>query len=304
MPSYTFVSTANAFILRGAKIIFADSMDTNPNLDAEKIEALITSKTKAIVPVHYAGCACDMDKIMQLSRKYNLYVIEDAAQAIDNYYIGLDGIKRPLGSIGHLAAFSFHETKNIISGEGGMLVVNDKQFEERAEIIWEKGTNRSAFFRGEVDKYGWVDMGSSYLPSEIVAAFLWAQLENMQDIQDKRLKIWNLYYEGLKGFAAANNIKLPLIPEYSTNNAHMFYLVCESLEQRSAIISYLKSKGILSVFHYLSLHSSPFYKDKHDGRVLPECDKYSDTLVRLPFYYELDDENIETIVKAVIESVG
>lgn len=304
MPSYTFVSTANAFILRGAKIIFADSMDANPNLDAEKIEALITSKTKAIVPVHYAGCACDMDKIMQLSRKYNLYVIEDAAQAIDNYYIGVDGIKRPLGSIGHLAAFSFHETKNIISGEGGMLVVNDKQFEERAEIIWEKGTNRSAFFRGEVDKYGWVDMGSSYLPSEIVAAFLWAQLENLQDIQDKRLKIWNRYYEGLKGFAAANNIKLPLIPEYSTNNAHMFYLVCESLEQRSAIISYLKSKGILSVFHYLSLHSSPFYKDKHDGRVLPECDKYSDTLVRLPFYYELDDENIETIVKAVIESVG
>ncbi|MFT4168165.1 MAG: dTDP-4-amino-4,6-dideoxygalactose transaminase [Dysgonomonas sp.] len=304
MPSYTFVSTANAFILRGAKIIFADSMDANPNLDAEKIEALITPKTKAIVPVHYAGCACDMDKIMQLSRKYNLYVIEDAAQAIDNYYIGVDGIKRPLGSIGHLAAFSFHETKNIISGEGGMLVVNDKQFEERAEIIWEKGTNRSAFFRGEVDKYGWVDMGSSYLPSEIVAAFLWAQLENLQDIQDKRLKIWNHYYEGLKGFAAANNIKLPLIPEYSTNNAHMFYLVCESLEQRSAIISYLKSKGILSVFHYLSLHSSPFYKDKHDGRVLPECDKYSDTLVRLPFYYELDDENIETIVKAVIESVG
>lgn len=304
MPSYTFVSTANAFILRGAKIIFADSMDANPNLDAEKIEALITPKTKAIVPVHYAGCACDMDKIMQLSRKYNLYVIEDAAQAIDNYYIGVDGIKRPLGSIGHLAAFSFHETKNIISGEGGMLVVNGKQFEERAEIIWEKGTNRSAFFRGEVDKYGWVDMGSSYLPSEIVAAFLWAQLENLQDIQDKRLKIWNHYYEGLKGFAAANNIKLPLIPEYSTNNAHMFYLVCESLEQRSAIISYLKSKGILSVFHYLSLHSSPFYKDKHDGRVLPECDKYSDTLVRLPFYYELDDENIETIVKAVIESVG
>lgn len=304
MPSYTFVSTANAFILRGAKIIFADSMDANPNLDVEKIEALITPKTKAIVPVHYAGCACDMDKIMQLSRKYNLYVIEDAAQAIDNYYIGVDGIKRPLGSIGHLAAFSFHETKNIISGEGGMLVVNDKQFEERAEIIWEKGTNRSAFFRGEVDKYGWVDMGSSYLPSEIVAAFLWAQLENLQDIQDKRLKIWNRYYEGLKGFAAANNIKLPLIPEYSTNNAHMFYLVCESLEQRSAIISYLKSKGILSVFHYLSLHSSPFYKDKHDGRVLPECDKYSDTLVRLPFYYELDDENIETIVKAVIESVG
>lgn len=304
MPSYTFVSTANAFILRGAKIIFADSMDANPNLDAEKIEALITPKTKAIVPVHYAGCACDMDKIMQLSRKYNLYVIEDAAQAIDNYYIGVDGIKRPLGSIGHLAAFSFHETKNIISGEGGMLVVNGKQFEERAEIIWEKGTNRSAFFRGEVDKYGWVDMGSSYLPSEIVAAFLWAQLENLQDIQDKRLKIWNRYYEGLKGFAAANNIKLPLIPEYSTNNAHMFYLVCESLEQRSAIISYLKSKGILSVFHYLSLHSSPFYKDKHDGRVLPECDKYSDTLVRLPFYYELDDENIETIVKAVIESVG
>jgi dTDP-4-amino-4,6-dideoxygalactose transaminase len=198
MPSYTFVSTANAFVLRGANIVFADSMGVNPNMDVESIEALITPKTKAIVPVHYAGIACDMDAIMDLATKYNLFVVEDAAQAIDSYYTGKDGIEKPLGGIGHLAAFSFHETKNIISGEGGMLVVNDPQFAQRAEIIWEKGTNRSAFFRGEVDKYGWVDVGSSFLPSEIVAAFLWAQLEHLEEIQNKRKSIWNQYWEGLK----------------------------------------------------------------------------------------------------------
>jgi len=189
MPSYTFVSTANAFVLRGATIVFADSGASNPNIDAEKLESLITPKTKAIVPVHYAGIACDMDKIMALAEKYNLFVIEDAAQAIDSYYNG-----RPLGSIGHLAAFSFHETKNIISGEGGMLVINDERFFRRAEIIWEKGTNRAEFFRGEVNKYGWVDIGSSFLPSEIIAAFLYAQLENLDDIQLKRKSIWNKYY--------------------------------------------------------------------------------------------------------------
>ena len=191
MPSYTFVSTANAFVLRGAKIIFADSMPNHPNIDASKIESLITPKTKAIVPVHYAGVACDMDTIMNLAKKYNLFVIEDAAQAIDSYYTGKDGIKKALGSIGHLAAFSFHETKNIIAGEGGMLAINDEQFINRAEIIWEKGTNRSAFFRGEVDKYGWVDIGSSFLPSEIIAAFLWAQLENLEAIQKVRKQHWN-----------------------------------------------------------------------------------------------------------------
>ncbi|NDV79409.1 dTDP-4-amino-4,6-dideoxygalactose transaminase [Dysgonomonas sp. 511] len=299
MPSYTFVSTANAFVLRGAKIVFADSMANNPNMDVDKIEALITPKTKAIVPVHYAGFACDMDKLMELARKYNLYVIEDAAQAIDNYYISKDGTKRALGSIGDLAAFSFHETKNIISGEGGMLVVNNKKFEQRAEIIWEKGTNRSAFFRGEVDKYGWVDVGSSFLPSEVIAAFLWAQLENMEDIQAKRKSIWNTYHEGLKDYAQKNNIKLPDIPSYSTNNAHMFYMVCESLQQRTEIINRLKTNDILSVFHYLSLHSSPFAKDKHDGRILSESDRYTDTLVRLPFYYELTDNDIAKVINII-----
>ena len=303
MPSYTFVSTANAFVLRGAKIVFCDSLENHPNIDAEKIEALITPKTKAIVPVHYAGFACDMDKIMELADKYNLFVVEDAAQAVDNYYIGKDGIKRALGSIGHLAAFSFHETKNIISGEGGMLVINDRQFEQRAEIIWEKGTNRSAFFRGETDKYGWVDVGSSFLPSEVIAAFLWAQLENVEDIQKKRVQIWEAYFDGLKDFAAANDIALPVKPDYSTNNAHMFYLVCKDMDQRSKIIAHLKSKEILSVFHYLSLHSSPYYRDKHDGRSLLKSDRFTDTLVRLPFYYELTDVDVQMIIREIKQSL-
>ncbi|HYD92740.1 MAG TPA: dTDP-4-amino-4,6-dideoxygalactose transaminase, partial [Flavobacterium sp.] len=288
MPSYTFVSTANAFVLRGATIVFADSCQDNPNMDASSLAALITPKTKAIVPVHYAGIACDMDTIMELAQAHRLYVIEDAAQAIDSYYIGKNGIKRALGSIGHLAAFSFHETKNIISGEGGMLAINDLQFADRAEIIWEKGTNRSAFFRGEVDKYGWVDVGSSFLPSEIIAAFLWAQLENMQSIQETRTKHWNNYFTRLSQWAGANGITLPMIPQSATNNAHMFYLVCNSLEQRSVIIEKLKSKDILSVFHYISLHESPFYKDRHDGRKLHNSQRYTNTLLRLPMYFELD----------------
>lgn len=292
MPSYTFVSTANAFILRGAKINFADSREDHPGIDEDKIESLITSKTKAIVPVHYAGVACDMDKIMKIAAKYNLFVIEDAAQAIDSYYTDGNGIKRALGSIGHLAAFSFHETKNIISGEGGMLAINDNQFMERAEIIWEKGTNRSAFFRGEVNKYGWVDMGSSFLPSEIIAAFLWSQLEHLQDIQAKRKKIWDQYYSELKGWALKNSVHLPKVPKFATNNAHMFYLVCKDLEQRNKLIDKLKSKGILAVFHYLSLHNSPFYKSKHDGRDLVNSDRFTDCVVRLPLYYELENDNI------------
>lgn len=302
MPSYTFVSTANAFVLRGAKIVFADSLANNPNIDADSIEELITSKTKAIVPVHYAGVGCDMDKIMALANKYNLFVIEDAAQAIDNYYTFKNGEIKPLGSIGHLSAFSFHETKNIISGEGGMLVINDKQFENRSEIIWEKGTNRSAFFRGETDKYGWVDHGSSFLPSEIIAAFLWAQLENLDDIQKRRKFLWSSYFESLNDFAKTVRIGVPEIPAHM-NNAHMFYLVCENLEQRSRIIEYLKSKNILSVFHYLSLHSSPFYSDKHDGRILPESDRYTDTLMRLPLYYELSDSDIGKISQFIKESL-
>jgi dTDP-4-amino-4,6-dideoxygalactose transaminase len=286
IPSYTFVSTANAFVLRGATIIFADSYPDNPNIDATKIEQLITSKTKAIVPVHYAGVACDMDKIMALSKKYNLFVIEDAAQAIDSYYKG-----KALGSIGHLATFSFHETKNIISGEGGLLAINDEQFIERAEIIWEKGTNRSAFFRGEIEKYEWVDIGSSFLPSEIVSAFLWAQLENIDKIQATRKKIWNSYYTGLKILENKEFFRLPNTPDYATNNGHMFYLVCNDNDQRSKIITKLNLEGINAVFHYLSLHKSTFYDDKHDGRKLPHSDKFSDCLIRLPFFYALSEQD-------------
>lgn len=297
MPSYTFVSTSNAFILRGAKIVFIDSRKDHPGMDEDAIESLITNKTKAIVPVHYAGVACDMDKIMAVANKHNLFVVEDAAQAIDSYYTSKDGTKKALGSIGHLAAFSFHETKNIISGEGGMLAINDAQFEDRAEIIWEKGTNRSSFFRGEVDKYGWVDMGSSFLPSEIIAAFLWAQLENIQDIQQQRKLLWNTYYEGLKDWALKNNIQMPYIPSFADNNAHMFYLVFENVEKRTVAINKLKENNILSVFHYLSLHESPFYKAKHDGRALPLSDHYSNSLLRLPMYYDLSNTEIQNIIE-------
>jgi len=298
VPSYTFVSTAIAFIRQGAKIIFADSYSDNPNIDADKIEALITGKTKAIVPVHYAGVACDMDKIMELAAKYNLLVIEDAAQAIDSFYIGKDGIKRALGSIGHLAAFSFHETKNIISGEGGMLAINDERFIHRAEIIWEKGTNRAEFFRGEVNKYGWVDTGSSFLPSEVIAAFLWAQIENLDDIQNKRKLLWENYFNGFSGINI-NNFRLPYTPNYATNNAHMFYIVCKDINYRSTLINKLKENGFHAVFHYLSLHSSDFYKDKHDDRILPNSDRFSDCLVRLPMFYELDSKSIESIINLI-----
>jgi dTDP-4-amino-4,6-dideoxygalactose transaminase len=257
-------------------------------VDENQIESLITKKTKAIIPVHYAGVACDMDKIMEIAEKYQLFVIEDAAQAIDNYYTGKNGIKRPLGSIGHLAAFSFHETKNVISGEGGMLVINDESFNDRAEIIWEKGTNRSAFFKGQVDKYGWVDIGSSFLPSEIIAAFLWAQLENIEFIQNLRKEIWINYYKGLDEWAKNQDVKLPTIPDYSSNNAHMFYILCNSTKQRDFIINSLKIKDIQTVFHYQSLHSSVFYHQQHDGRVLYNSDKFSNVLLRLPFYIGID----------------
>ena len=302
IPSYTFVSTALAFVRQGAKIVFADSQANHPNIDADKIEALITPKTKVIVPVHYAGMACDMDKIMALADKYNLLVVEDAAQAVDSFYSEVSGKTqeaRALGSIGHLAAFSFHETKNIISGEGGMLAINDERFIHRAEIIWEKGTNRAEFFRGEVNKYGWVDIGSSFLPSEVIAAFLWAQIEHLDEIQDKRKEHWNRYYEALKPLADKGLFKLPLKPEYATNNAHMFYLVCPSLEERTKLINTLKQNEILAVFHYLSLHSSPYYTEKHDGRVLANCDMFADCLVRLPLFYELSDENLTKIIETI-----
>ncbi len=293
-PSYTFVSTVNAFVLRGAKIVFADSGKENPNIDADKIEKLITSKTKVILAMHYAGIACYMDKIMSLAKKYNLFVVEDAAQAIDSYYK-----ERPLGSIGHLAAFSFHETKNIISGEGGMLVINDNSFVKRAEFIREKGTNRSSFFRGEIDKYEWVDIGSSYLPSEITAAFLFAQLQNIEKIQIKRKEIWNTYSEKLS-VLKAKGIKQPFISDYATNNAHIYYLICRSLNERSQLIQYLKERNILSIFHYLSLHKSPFYIKKYSGEELINADLYSDTLLRLPLYYELNEKDTIRITDAII----
>ena len=295
MPSYTFVSTANAFVLRGAKIVFADSRSDNPNMDVALLESLITSKTKAIVPVHYAGIACDMDAIMILADKYNLWVIEDAAQAIESNYKG-----RPLGSIGHLAAFSFHETKNIIAGEGGMLAINVDRFVERAEIIREKGTNRTQFFRGEINKYGWVDIGSSYLPSDIIAAFLYAQLEVITDIQNKRLIIWNQYNNSLQSLTKYG-VQLPYVNEFTTNNAHMFYLVCNNLMERNELIQHLKNKQILSVFHYLSLHSSPYFNHQHDGRILVNSDRYTNCLLRLPMYYELGLADVNLITGYINE---
>jgi len=296
IPSYTFVSTALAFVRQGAKIVFADSRPDHPGIDETSIEKLITTKTKAIVPVHYAGVACDMDIIIAIAEKHNLFVIEDAAQAIESFYKG-----RPLGSIGHLSAFSFHETKNINSGEGGLLAINDEQFIKRAEVIWEKGTNRAEFFRGEVNKYGWVDIGSSFLPSEIIAAYLWAQLENLDKIQKRRKELCDIYYAGLEVWAVENNIQLPVIPNYATNNGHMFYLVCSKLEQRQNIIKHLKNNGILAVFHYLSLHKSPYYKTKYKGNELINSNRYTDCLLRLPLFYELTNDQINKVKHILIE---
>ena len=297
VPSYTFVSSALAFVRQGARIIFADSCEHNPNIDAEKIEALITPKTKVIVPVHYAGVACDMDKIMEIANRHNLLVVEDAAQAIDSYYKG-----RPLGSIGHLGCFSFHETKNVTAGgEGGLLVVNDERFVRRAEIIWEKGTNRAEFFRGMVNKYGWVDTGSSFLPAEINSAFLWAQLESLDEIQTKRKQLWQQYYDGLKPLAEKGYFDMPDMPEYATNNAHMFYLVCRNLDERTKLIAYLRENDVSAVFHYLSLHLSDYYRENHKGEIpeLPYCDRFADCLVRLPMYYELTEEDAEKVITAI-----
>lgn len=297
-PSYTFVSTVNAFALRGANIVFADSYPHHPNIDPAQITKLITARTKAIVVVHYAGVACDMDSIMAIANRYNIPVVEDAAQAIDSYYKG-----RPLGSIGTFGTFSFHETKNIIAGEGGLLAINDDKYTSRAEIIREKGTNRSSFFRGEVAKYSWVDIGSSFLPSDIIAAYLYAQLESLDAIQLKRKSIWLRYYDNLRVALLGTGILLPKIPEYATNNAHMFYLVCEGLSQRTMLIDKLKKKGIQAVFHYLSLHKSEYYKDKYIGGPLCNTDIFSDSLVRLPLFYELSDEQIDYVCSEIAIAV-
>ena len=296
IPSYTFVSTALAFLREKAKVVFADSGNETPNITVEQIAPLITPRTKVIAVVHYAGVACDMDPIMKLAKEHNIIVVEDAAQAIDSFYKG-----RPLGSIGHLAAFSFHETKNINCGEGGMLVVNDERFIPRAEIIWEKGTNRAEFYRGMVNKYGWCDLGSSFLPSEFNAAYLWAQLEQIDDIQTKRKKIWQSYYDSLKGYVEESGMRLPIIPEYATNNGHIFYIVCPSLDYRSRFMEWMKEHGVQTTFHYLPLHSSQYYASQYQGPQLQQCDRYADCLVRLPLYYELKDEEVNNISKLIIE---
>lgn len=293
VPSYTFVSSALAFVRQGAKIVFADSRKDHPGINEDLIESLISPKTKAIILVHYAGVACDMDKVMDIANKYKVFVVEDAAQAIDSYYKG-----KPLGSIGHLGAFSFHETKNIQSGEGGLLAINDERFIKRSEIIWEKGTNRAEFFRGDVNKYGWVDVGSSFLPSEITAAFLWGQLEEMEQIQNKRLALWKCYWEELqpiRGF-----VTLPQIPDYATNNAHMFYLVCSTQKIREELIDYLRRNDVYAVFHYLSLHKSQFMQGKQNGIYCPYSDRYSNQLVRLPLFVELPIDAVKSICGLIV----
>lgn len=298
VPSYTFVSSAIAFLREGAKVVFADSGADNPNITVDTIRPLINEHTKVIVVVHYAGVACDMDAIMRLAEEHHLLVVEDAAHSIDSFYKD-----RPLGSIGHLGAFSFHETKNINCGEGGMLVVNDERFIRRSEIIWEKGTNRAEFYRGMVNKYGWCDIGSSFLPSEFNAAFLWAQLEQLEDIQGKRIHIWNIYDSILRGNVEQYGIQLPDIPDYATNNGHMYYLVCQSLEQRTRLMAALKEQGIQTTFHYLPLHSSVYYKDQFHGAPLTNCDRYGDCLVRLPLFYELSDDDAIRIAQLIVEEL-
>jgi dTDP-4-amino-4,6-dideoxygalactose transaminase len=294
MPSFTFMSTANAFLIRGAKVVFADTFSDIPNIDPDEIEKLITPRTKAIVVVHYSGIACDMDRIMALASARGIMVVEDAAHAIDSYYKG-----RPLGSIGHFGTFSFHETKNIISGEGGLLILNRDEHLKRSEIIWEKGTNRAAFYRGEVDKYGWVDIGSSYLPADAIAAFLYTQLLRFDRIQKKRKAIWWQYFQLLQPLEEAGFIKRPRLPEFATVNGNIFYLTVESNEIRDKLIMFLKSRGIAAIFHYLPLHTSSYYSNKHDGRELPNTQRFSDTIVRLPFYNTLNKSQVRYVVSEI-----
>ncbi|MEQ3511914.1 dTDP-4-amino-4,6-dideoxygalactose transaminase [Pseudoalteromonas sp. BZB3] len=296
MPSYTFVSTSNAFVLRGAKIVFADIRPDTMNIDETKIESLITEKTKAIVPVHYAGVACEMDTIMQIAAKHDLYVVEDAAQGVMSTYKG-----KALGTIGHIGCYSFHATKNYTSGgEGGLLLVNDEKFAKRAEIVREKGTDRSLFFRGMVDKYSWVDLGSSFLPSEIQAAYLWGQLEGAEQINTHRLTLWLTYYEGLKALESKGLLELPKVPEDCKHNAHMFYIKCQDLAERQAFISYMKEQQVQTAFHYVPLHSSSAGIDFG----LMDDDTYttieSERIVRLPMYFSLEKTEVNSICQSII----
>jgi dTDP-4-amino-4,6-dideoxygalactose transaminase len=294
MPSFTFVSTANPFVMRGASLAFADTLPDHPCLDPRSLEKLISPKTRAIVVMHYGGVACDMDPIMELAARHGLLVVEDAAHAIDSFYKG-----KPLGGIGQLGAFSFHETKNVIAGEGGALVLSPGEFFERGEIIREKGTNRSQFFRGEVDKYNWVDIGSSFLPSEITAAFLFAQLENIDRIQFKRKLLWDRYREGLGALEKKEFISLPVLPSYASGNAHLFYLTTRSETERSDLIRYLGDQGVLAIFHYQPLHLSPYFLEHHAASSLPNTQRFAGTLLRLPMYFELEPGQVDFIVDQV-----
>ncbi len=300
-PSYTFVSTINAFALRGAKPVFCDVEKETMNIDADKIEELITPKTKAIYPVHYAGVLCDMDKINAIAKKHNLLVIEDAAQAVGSFYKG----NQPAGTIGDMGCFSFHETKNYVMGEGGALLVKDKDLFKKAEIIREKGTDRSQFIRGEVDKYTWKMVGSSFLPSDVLAAILYGQMERFEEIMDARMKVWNTYYEGFSELEKAGKLIRPFIPEYSTHNAHMFYIILPTKEIRDNMITSLRERGIQSVFHYIPLHTSPMGKEFGlDGRRLPVTEEYADRLLRLPMYAELTESEVIMIIENVKEVLG
>ncbi len=295
MPSYTFVSTADAFVLRGAKAVFVDIDPKTMNINADLIEDAITEKTRAIVPVHYAGVACDMDKIMQIAKLHNLAVVEDAAQGVMSTYKG-----QALGTIGDFGCYSFHETKNYSMGEGGAILIKNPDMAEKAEIIREKGTNRSKFFRGQIDKYTWVEAGSSYLPSDMNAAYLWAQLEMAETINQNRLESWNHYYDALKDLAVAGKIELPYVPEGCRHNAHMFYLKAKNLEERSKLISYLKENDVLAVFHYIPLHTAPAGKEY--GRFHGEdiyTTKESERLVRLPLYYNMAESDQEKVIELI-----
>ncbi|MCE2934965.1 MAG: dTDP-4-amino-4,6-dideoxygalactose transaminase [Cyclobacteriaceae bacterium] len=294
LPSFTFVSTANAFALRGANLVFADSSPNNPNLDPAEVSRLLTPRTKAVVVVHYAGVAVDLDPILQLAAAHNVAVVEDAAQAIDSFYKG-----KPLGAVGHLSCFSFHETKNIISGEGGMLVVSDPGLVARAEIIWEKGTNRSAFYRGEIDRYNWIDLGSSFLPSELTSAFLWAQLEELDQIQVKRKKVWDNYFQQLLPLAKQGCFTLSALPEYATNNAHLFYILMNSADSRDRALDYFKAHNVQAIFHYLPLHSSPFFRTRFQGPELVNANRYASQLIRLPLFTEMTTEQVERVVNVL-----
>jgi dTDP-4-amino-4,6-dideoxygalactose transaminase len=299
MPSYTFVSTANAFLLRGAKIVFADSSPQTPNMEAAQIERLITGSTKAIVVVHYAGIACDMDPILELVRKYKLLLIEDAAHALDAFYKG-----KALGSFGDLSAFSFHETKNITAGEAGLLVVNREHDVARAEVLYDKGTNRASFLRGQTENYQWMDIGSSYAPSEVTAAFLYAQLQQLETVTRRRKEMWTYYQERLGVLASKGMFKLPVAPDYAEGNGHICYFMCSGKLERNALIAFLKIRNIQATFHYHSLHSSNYFSAKHDGRNLPNSDRYASCLIRLPMYFDLTREIIDKVCNALDEFYG